>query len=161
MQAVIHDTAPPTVTNVVQLGTCDNDNGGHHSSVAYNNLGNGDYVRWYQNLQATKAIYRHASNGALVGSFPTANLSDMTVPLTNTRTSSNPYAAFTLAGSGASKTLRIFRNPSGDSWIEAENLQVTRTQLAVRTFVTQTATLNAGNPTGGAVELFLSVSSWP
>jgi hypothetical protein len=126
------------------FGTCDNDVGGHHTSVAYNNLGDGSYVWWRENMSQQKFVFVHDAQGQLLTavtpfatSQPNANPPTpqygFTVPVTHTYSATTPYTFFLANVIGLS---------SAKTWQLVDQLDETGFFFATRGLISETVAIS-------------------
>jgi hypothetical protein len=90
---------PSVVSGPTQFGGCDGDQGGHHTSVAYNPLGDGSYAWWRQDMTLVKSVFIHDASGAATSpvGLATANVVQFgnlwTTPVAATGSAATPYVA--------------------------------------------------------------------
>lgn len=127
---------PPVVLNgPTQFGGCDSDQGGHHTSVAYNPLGDGRYVWWRQDMALVKSVFIHDSSGALTAEtgLVTANVVEFgniwTAPVAATASATVPYVA--MFGQPA---VHLFDMDAAGAWTDRVTRFGPSAQVAVRVF---------------------------
>lgn len=135
---VVLDAAmdPPVVVGgPTQFGGCDSDQGGHHTSVAYNPLGDGRYIWWRQDMTLVKSVFVHDSSGALTAAprLGTANVVEFgniwTAPVAATASAAVPYVA--MFGQPA---VHLFEMDAGGAWSDRMPRFGPSAQTAVRAF---------------------------
>jgi hypothetical protein len=144
------------VRNPVTFGSCDFDQGGHHTSVAYNPQGDGTYVWWRQNINRDKAVFIHDANGNLT-TFPTFSTEGLngavpTAPVTASVNASVPY--FILARN----FLNLFGVKSDKTFTIADRLDLPLGPVAVRSLTFGTVGLLTEGFQNGNHHLSLIVS---
>jgi hypothetical protein len=132
---------PAVVDGPTQFGRCDGDQGGHHTSVAYNPRGDGTYAWWRQDMDLGKAVFIHDSSGALTANagLPTANVvafgNIWTAPVASSARPELPYLA--LFGE---PEVHLFGLDGAGAWTD----RVSRFGPAVQTAVRASPTLVVG-----------------
>jgi hypothetical protein len=130
------DVDPPVVVNgPTQVGGCDGDQGGHHTSVAYNPLGDGHYAWWRQDMKLVKSVFIHDAFGAAtsptgLGTADVVQFGNIwTAPVAHTKSAAVPYVA--MFGQPA---VHLFDMDAAGVWVDRVPRFGPSVQVAVRAF---------------------------
>jgi hypothetical protein len=166
---VVADANPPVVGTPSHFGDCDTDVGGHHTSVAFNTLGNGDYAWFRQDKIANnskKGVYVHNSSGQFTGTsfphngFPGLGAYAWTMPVSPTYSSTSLYVI--ARGGGTSPATVLYAVDASNTLTRIDDVFASL-PAAIRSVGSETAVVThiLGDVGAGTGAVYLNVSSFP